>query len=229
MNDMTGGQVEYWNDVLDTKTFSHPVNAARLRRLVGRGARVVEIGCGYGRVLEILAGEGFTDLSGFDTSPKMIAAARQRLPAARLECLREPTLPLADASADAVLLIAVLTCVPSDREQRAIVREAERVLRPAGVLYISDLWLQNDERNRKRYARGVPGVDRHGVFELPEGVVLRHQTREWIDELTAEFKQIALDEMKVRTMNGHTARGFQWFGRRRGRLDEGAGQRRKLA
>jgi SAM-dependent methyltransferase len=180
-------------------------------------------------VLETLSKQGYRHLIGFDVAPSMIAAARERVPDARIERIGGPGLPLPDGSVDAVLLFALLTCVPDGAQQRAIVREAERVLRPRGLLYISDLWLQDDERNRRRYERGVSGFDTYGVFELPEGVVLRHHDRDWIDELTREFTRVALDEITVETMNGHQARGFQWFGRRQGRLDEDGGVSRNLA
>ncbi|MGD8329537.1 MAG: class I SAM-dependent methyltransferase [Acidobacteriota bacterium] len=213
-------QIGYWDRVGPGKTFSHPVNLERLDELLPADARIVEIGCGYGRVLEILWRHGCRELDGFDFAPAMVAAARARVPQARIARIAGPELPLHDGCADAVLLITVLTCVPGDDDQRAIVAEAERVLRPRGVLYISDLWLQDDERNRARYGRGAPGFDTYGVFELPEGVVLRHHRRGWIDELTRGFSPIALDEITVETMNGHRARGFQWFGRRNARIDE---------
>ena len=123
-----------------------------------------------------------------------------------------PALP--DASVDATLLFAVLTCVPSDAGQQAIVREIHRVLRPGGLLYISDLWIQSDERNRERYRRYQAKHGRFGAFELEEGVVLRHHDRRWVDELTRDFSRVVIDELVVETMNGHMAQGFQWFGRK---------------
>jgi SAM-dependent methyltransferase len=208
-------QVDYWNRIGPTKPFAHPVDLERWKELVPLTASIVDFGCGYGRVLGILSDHGYRDLAGFDPAPAMIARARKRLPDVRLETFASPRLPLRDASADAALLFAVLTCVPGDAAQRAIVAEIARVLRPDGVLYISDLWLQPDERNRTRYQLGEAAYGRYGVFELPEGVVLRHHDRDWIRELTAGFAQLALCEMTVETMNGHTAQGFQWFGRRR--------------
>ena len=52
------------------------------------------------------------------------------------------------------------------------------------------------------------------MFELEEGVVLRHHDPQWVDELTRGFSRVAVDELVVETMNGNTARGFQWFGRK---------------
>jgi SAM-dependent methyltransferase len=208
-------QVDYWNRVGSTKSFAHPVNLDRLKDLVTPTASIVDFGCGYGRALQILFDHGYRNLAGFDPAPAMIAEARKRFPGMALETFSTPRLPLPDTSVDAVLLFAVLTCVPGDEGQRGIVREIERVLRPNGLLYISDLWLQNDDRNRTRYELGKGRLGTYGVFELPEGVVLRHHDRDWIHELTAGFFEVARDDFTVETMNGNIAAGFQWFGRRR--------------
>jgi hypothetical protein len=116
---------------------------------------------------------------------------------------------------DAVLLLGVLTCVPSDEGQRSIIQEIYRVLRKGALLHIGDFWLQTDQRNQERYKRGLERHGTYGVFDLPEGVTLRHHSRQWIEELTHLFHQIAIDDIHVTTMNGHPALAFQWFGRSR--------------
>ena len=146
----------------------------------------------------------------------MIAAARDRFPAVEFGRLSDPPRTgLPEGSQDAVLLISVLTCVPSDDGQRGIVEEATRVLRGGGLLYISDLWLQSDGRNIERYEAGERKHGVYGIFDLPEGVTLRHHDPRWIAELTTGFERAALDDLEVQTMNGHAARGFQWFGHKR--------------
>ncbi len=80
--------------------------------------------------------------------------ARQGDAGLRFAVLTEP--PVIDeenGSVDAVLLFAVLTCLPSDVDQLRLLEELKRVLRPGGLLYISDLTLANDERNQRRYAQ----------------------------------------------------------------------------
>jgi hypothetical protein len=54
----------------------------------------------------------------------------------------------------------------------------------------------------------------YGVFEVSEGVVVRHHSPGWIDSLLVRWEQIALDDIQVTTMNGHEAVGFQWIGRK---------------
>jgi SAM-dependent methyltransferase len=209
-------QVAYWNRVGPGKSFGHPVNFERLDRWLDPDSRILDLGCGYGRVLGSLFEHGYHNLIGLDPAPAMVALARERFPPITFEeIIAPPHLDLPSASVDAVLLFSVLTCVPTDEGQRAIVREVGRVLRPGGLVYISDLWLQTDERNTDRYLIGQLKYGTYGVFDLPEGVTVRHHDPRWIEELMQDFAELALDAIDVHTMNGNAAQGFQWFGSKR--------------
>ena len=205
-------QLEYWNTEGARKSFAHPLNLRRIRQWLTEDSLIVDFGCGYGRCLGELLQAEYTDLVGFDFSPAMIAAARQQFPEIAFEQLESTSLPLPDGSVDAVLLFSVLTCVPTDEGQRAIIAELRRVLKPGGLLYISDLWVQEDERNLTRYTRDEAKYGTYGVFDLPEGVTVRHHDPKWIETLTRGFETVALDELEVVTMNGNPAKAFQWFG-----------------
>ena len=71
---------EYWDRLADTKSFNHPVNVALLDTILDRDALIVEIGCGYGRVLAELKANGFHRLLGLDSSEGMIVRARRDHP-----------------------------------------------------------------------------------------------------------------------------------------------------
>ncbi|NUR01055.1 MAG: methyltransferase domain-containing protein [Streptomyces sp.] len=114
---------------------------------------------------------GFSRVSGVDPSPRLVERGRSARSDLCLEVLpAPPVLPHASASVDVVLPFAVLTCVPDDAAQRALVAEPVRFLAPGGLLYVNDLLLRDDERNRDRYrahARrfGTP----YGVFTTDDG------------------------------------------------------------
>ena len=138
-------QLDYWNRVGPTKPFAHPVNLTLFRRWVPPTSRVLDYGCGYGRALGILHRNGYNNLRGVDPASTMITAARQSFPSISFEVLDDSqNVSLPEASVDAILLFAVLTCVPTNDGQRAIISEITRLLRPNGVLYISDMFLQNE-------------------------------------------------------------------------------------
>ena len=205
-------QYEYWNTTGTQKSFAHPLNLRRVRQWMSDEGCMLDFGCGYGRVLGELYKEGYDKLVGLDFSPAMIAAARGQYPEIAFEQIESLSIPLPDASVDGVLLFSVLTCIPTDEGQRELLREVNRVLNRGGLLYISDLWLQTDERNLTRYARDEQKYGIYGVFDLPEGVTVRHHDPKWIETLTSDFTMVALDEIEVVTMNGNPARAFQFFG-----------------
>ena len=206
-------QLEYWNSEGTQKVFRHPLNFERVSQWLSYESRILDFGCGYGRSLGDLFESGYRDLIGFDFSPAMIEAARARFSEIEFGVLQSSsTIPLPEASVDGVLLFSVLTCVPTDDGQRTLVAELRRVLKPGGLLYISDLWLQSDERNLTRYALDEAKYGKYGVFDLPEGVTVRHHDQEWISRLTSDFEQVALDDIEVLTMNRNPAKAFQWFG-----------------
>jgi SAM-dependent methyltransferase len=208
-------QIDYWNQVGPTKPFAHPVNIEQLGRWVSRTDRILDYGCGYGRALRFLHANGYTNLIGVDPAPAMIDAARQNFPAISFDVLNDyQRVQLPEASVDGVLLLSVLTCVPTNDGQRAIISEITRVLRPRGVLYISDMFLQTDSRNVERYVRDEKKYGIYGIFDLGEGATVRHHTRGWIETLTKDFESLELEEISIHTMNGHSAKAFQWFGRK---------------
>jgi len=217
-------QISYWNRVAHEKRFSHPLRLDWLARYLDTNSRILDYGCGYGRTLADLSQAGFRNLIGVDFSEAMLARARMSLPNANelhtnslsISLVRNDggTLPFQNDSFDAMLLFAVLTCIPDSKEQWSLLAEAQRVLRPAGLLYISDVLVNDDQRNRERYERGFGKYKCYGVFELPEGVVVRHHQREWIEELLSPFQQSEYEPFTVTTMNGNVSAAFQYLGRK---------------
>ncbi|MFF9839271.1 class I SAM-dependent methyltransferase [Streptomyces sp. NPDC013740] len=211
-----GSQIAYWDGVGATKTFTHPVNLSWLAE-VTPDARVLDYGCGYGRVMAELSEHGFRDVSGVDLSPALIERGRQLQPDLRFAVLESPpTLTHASGSFDVVLLFAVLTCVPDGDAQVKLVEELNRVLAPGGLLYVSDLLLQDDERNRDRYAAhtqqfGTP----YGVFATDDGAVCRHHDIAELRALLSDFDLVDERRIEVATMNGHRSRAMQLLARKR--------------
>jgi len=214
--DASANQSEFWNQSAGTKVFSHPLDHARFALTVVRDAAILDYGCGRGRLCGELAGRGFTRVVGADFSTEMIAAARRDHPSVSFTHVGGATVPVGDASFDAVLLFAVLTCIPSSTTQRTLIAEVHRVLKRGGLLVVSDYPLQSDARNVARYdafARETHGGEAgdYGTFRLPDGGTVRHHAMSWFDELFAQFTVEERVEFDATTMNGNPARIAQWW------------------
>jgi ubiquinone/menaquinone biosynthesis C-methylase UbiE len=97
--------------------------------LIGR--RVLDVGCGTGRLVAALAERG-ADVSGIDVSPEMLAVARRKLPNATLLDGRAERLPFAAAAFDRVVFSLVVHLV----HRVAAFAEAHRVLASGGRLAV---------------------------------------------------------------------------------------------
>ena len=95
----------------------------------------LDAACGTGRFAEFLAGQGH-QVIGVDSSPDMLAVARQRVPDGDFRVGELDRLPLPDDSVDVIVCALALVHV-SDLEP--VLAEFARVLRPAGDLVISDV------------------------------------------------------------------------------------------
>ncbi len=212
MSQDISSQRNYWNRVANEKRFSHPLRLDWLEKHSDKHARILDYGCGYGRTLAELSNAGYGNIFGMDFSATMLSRCRREVPRSRLVLNVGCGLPLQPNSVDVVLLFAVLTCIPDSNEQRLLLTAVEQVLRPGGLIYLSDLLLNDDARNRERYQRFAEAYKCYGVFELPEGVAVRHHQKEWVEELTRSFRPLEYERFRVTTMNGNASAAFQYLG-----------------
>jgi ubiquinone/menaquinone biosynthesis C-methylase UbiE len=96
---------------------------------VGKGLRLLDVGCGTGHHLAELRGRGF-EVAGVDGSDEMLKRARELNPGVELLQSDVDKLPFPDASFDVVLCIEVLRYLP---DVSKCIAEMSRVLRPGGV------------------------------------------------------------------------------------------------
>ena len=126
-------QEEYWNSVSEKKEFTSPLQLENFAKYIKKDSRILDVGCGYGRTLDELYRNGYRNLVGIDFSSGMIARGKRQFPYLDLRIKEDDKIALPDASVDAVILFAVLTCIRTHEEQEQLVSEMKRVLKPQGI------------------------------------------------------------------------------------------------
>jgi len=143
------GHAEVWDQIRSLHVAESDVERAIDRTLGQRPlGTLVDIGTGTGRMIELLAPRA-TQAIGIDRSSEMLRLARVKLEAAGIaSSLRQGdmyALPLADGSADSVIIHQVLHYAHSPA---AAIAEAARVLAPEGALLIVDFAAHDREELR---------------------------------------------------------------------------------
>ena len=103
--------------------------------------RILDLGCGNGRLLQILEGKNI-EYFGIDNSEELIKIARGKYPDRNFQVADILILPFSDNFFDKVYSIAVLHHIPSEEFRLQVLNEIRRVLKPGGLLILTvwDFW-----------------------------------------------------------------------------------------
>jgi SAM-dependent methyltransferase len=157
-----------WDEMRALDLPAPAVEASLLARVPEHGIdRLLDIGTGTGRVLELLAPRIRQGI-GVDASKAMLALARARLARAGLShCAVRLAdmyrLPLPDASVDMVVMQMVLHYA---EQPDSVIAEAARVLRPGGRMLVIDLMAHASPDITVRLAHRWPGFSNDAMHRL---------------------------------------------------------------
>ena len=164
-----------------------------LRGNIGRGMRVVDAGCGYGRNLVHLLRDG-AEVFAVDANAEAVEHVRALaaelapgLPGENFQVAAVEAMPFEDGFADVVICNSVLHFARDEEQFLAMVSELWRVLRPGGLLFC---------RLGSRIGMEFPRV-RANVYRIGDG-------SEWflVDEaslmnMTAQMGGLLVDPLKT--------------------------------
>jgi len=138
--------IENYNLIADdfSRTRKHPWPGFEiLTEGLNPGDRVLDLGCGNGRLLDLLqdlpAGRQDKNINyiGLDNSSALIALAQKRYPGMDFRKGDALNLPFSDNYFDKIYSIAVLHHIPSQELRLRFLLEAKRVLKPQGLLILT--------------------------------------------------------------------------------------------
>jgi SAM-dependent methyltransferase len=169
------------------------------------GLRVLEIGCGMGRLFEGMSSR-FGEVWGIDISETMIAKGREHCPVAATWLVGDGAslVGVADSSIDHVISFEVFQHIPERDVIYSYLAEARRVLKPGGTLHVqlrcgSDSKAQAVVRAQPRPVRTTVAKVLHAVRVLP--VIGDIDT--WLgcivapDDAAAEVRRLGFDDVSV--------------------------------
>ena len=106
------------------------------RDYIQDGDKVLDAGCGNGRLLELLKDKKI-DYLGVDISDKLIELAKKKYPQNNFLIADTLNLPFPDNNFDKVFSVAVLHTIPSFEFREKALLELRRVLKPGGLLLLT--------------------------------------------------------------------------------------------
>lgn len=189
--------VDGWNKISDQVNFNLEMNWHKLQELIDVKAKVLDFGCGYGRIADQMNQIGYSDVVGIDQSFAMIERGRRMFPKLPLLHSTGQNLPFDSHSFDAVMACAVFTSIPSSDERQNAAGEIMRVLKPGGLLHLSE-FCANEER----------------MFMSNLGVPMRYSTPEVLQCLFENFESVHNEVVGANTMSGKPESSYRAFVRK---------------
>ncbi len=116
----------------------------QLTALLKPSQRILDIGCGNGRLAEI-AVKIKCAYVGIDFSKKLLNHAKQRYPELQFIYGSMLRLPVEDEEFDVVTAIASLQHIPSEQFRLQALQELAHVAKPDGILFMTNWNLQQDK------------------------------------------------------------------------------------
>lgn len=152
------------------------LNIEPFRKYLANDIRLLDAGCGNGRLAETLDRAGFAlDYVGIDGSQELLAVANSRR--ASLKRVRaqfyvvELTLPgwsetpAIESPFDVIVSLAVLHHIPSFELRANVLREMRRLLKLQGILVMSNWQFTRSERLRKK----IVAWEKGGEWDVERG------------------------------------------------------------
>ena len=216
-----------WNQFKGKETPSSVEINQLFYKNIPKGSEILDFGCAWGRIAFLLQKRGY-NVTGFDLNQNAVETALKKavetnkkyIFQVQFHTANAMKLPYPDKSFDACILQAFLTTIIKPEHRTLVLKEANRILKDDGILYLADFG-QNweDPYYSQRYERDFPKTREMGTFIAtkngkPNGKELfkaHHYTRKELMELfelVKKFKVDTVHETVFTTFQGNQTKGY---------------------
>ncbi len=118
-----------------------------LKKYVSKGEKILDLGCGNGRLKKILGQEIY--YFGLDVSKELINIAKKLYPGIRCAPTDPLSFNLENNSFDKVFCLSVLHHIPSKKFRKDFLKEIGRILKPEGQLILTVWDLRSSDKAKR--------------------------------------------------------------------------------
>lgn len=200
-----------WSDAYysDSSSFTTPFPSEHILSNISIEKPVLDIGCGYGRVLRYLQDKGFRNLYGFDISKSFVDKATSECPNAHIfvSDFNSFSNKINNQHFDLVLMMGVIEYILSDKEQDNLFKKVAEILAPNGIVLI-ETFILDVHAHWKQYLPGYFRTLHWGRFKNSKGFECHHQSPETLINIVSKYMLIDLSEPSIyKTWSGSKNNG----------------------
>lgn len=145
-----------------------------LKKYLTAGDKVLDIGCGWGRLCQVFENNDFA-YTGFDQSSELLKIARKKFPGKKFIEGEMRCLPFADKAFDKVYCVQAFHHILDRKSMQRALLEMKRVLAGSGLIIMTNWNLMGEWRQQKMVNGGYVDIG-HNNLQVPwknnEGKVL---------------------------------------------------------
>lgn len=199
------GSKEFFNSRPQDFEFSTPSHIEHITSLVSKDGKILDFGCGYGRVLKELSELGYSNLYGIDISEKLIERAESECADINYKC--GDNLDIFDTNFDLILFNNVLVNICFDAEQDKVLESAVSKLNSGGKIVIMDFLKSDVPKYKKWYEENLVKYGEDGIY-TKDGCLFKHHTTANVERFKSFFNSNDYVEYEVKSLSGNSLTQF---------------------